>query len=56
MKSNEMGLLEKSSIFVELIDTLNIVGQTDEAAKLLSDATEELKGTPEESRYTLCKK
>lgn len=47
----DVSLVEKASIYVELIDTLNIVGQADEAAKVLEDATEELKGTPEEARY-----
>lgn len=52
MQSN-VSLLERSSIYIELIDTLNIVGQTDEAAKILEDATDELQGTPEESRILL---
>lgn len=39
---HDVTLVERSSIYVELIDTLNIVGQTDEAAKILEDATNEL--------------
>ncbi|CAH1154815.1 unnamed protein product, partial [Phaedon cochleariae] len=50
---NSVTLVEKASIYVELIDTLNIVGQTDEAVKVLEDATEELRGTPEEARILL---
>lgn len=50
IKTNEIGIIEKSSIYIELIDTLNIVGQVDEASKILESATEELKGTPEEAR------
>ncbi|KAG5885606.1 hypothetical protein JTB14_024787 [Gonioctena quinquepunctata] len=49
----EVSLVEKASIYVELIDTLNIVGQTDEALKVLEDATQELRGTPEEARILL---
>lgn len=50
IKSVEISLMEKASIYVELIDTLNIVGQNVEAVKLLEDATIELKGTPVEAR------
>lgn len=50
IESNEVSLMEKASIYLELIDTLNTVGQSDEAAKTLEDATKELRGTPEEAR------
>lgn len=50
IKSYDTALLEKASIYVELIDTLNIIGQTEESTKILEEATEELKGTPEEAR------
>ncbi|KAL1513227.1 hypothetical protein ABEB36_002663 [Hypothenemus hampei] len=45
--------IDKASIYVELIDTLNIVGQADEALKVLEEATEDLKETQEESRIFL---
>ncbi|KAJ8937364.1 hypothetical protein NQ314_011910 [Rhamnusium bicolor] len=50
---SDISLVERASIYVELIDTLNIVGQADEATKILEDATEELQGTPEEARILL---
>lgn len=49
-KSTKINLSEKATIYIELIDTLNVVGQTNEAAKTLEIATNELKGTPEEAR------
>ncbi|KAJ8985639.1 hypothetical protein NQ317_015135 [Molorchus minor] len=48
-----ISLVDKASIYVELIDALNMVGRNDEAAKILEDATEELTGTPEETRILL---
>lgn len=53
VKNNDVYLIDKASIYVELIDTLNIVGQTDEALKILEEATQDLQGTPEESRILL---
>lgn len=50
VKTSQINVMEKGAIYVELIDTLNIVGQSDEAAKLLADATEDLKGSSEEAR------
>ncbi|KAF7266424.1 hypothetical protein GWI33_020255 [Rhynchophorus ferrugineus] len=52
-KENKASLAEKSSIYVELIDTLNIVGQTDESLKILEEAADDLKGSSEESRILL---
>lgn len=46
-------LAEKASIYVELIDCLNVMEQTEEASKILEEATRELKGTSEESRIFL---
>ncbi|XP_050293241.1 tetratricopeptide repeat protein 21B-like [Anthonomus grandis grandis] len=51
--SNEVSLVDKAAIYVELIDTLNLLGQTDDALKILEEATEDLDGTPEESRIVL---
>ncbi|KAL3276921.1 hypothetical protein HHI36_012288 [Cryptolaemus montrouzieri] len=43
----------KAAIFIELIDAHNQIGQTDEAMKILEEATEALQKTPEESRIVL---
>ncbi|XP_019763181.2 tetratricopeptide repeat protein 21B isoform X1 [Dendroctonus ponderosae] len=53
VKNNDVSLIDKASIYVELIDTLNIVGQSDEAQKILEEATHDLQGTPEEARILL---
>ncbi|KAJ8941157.1 hypothetical protein NQ318_004277 [Aromia moschata] len=52
-KQMDVSLVERASMYVELIDTLNVVGQTEEAAKILENATGELRGTPEEARILL---
>lgn len=49
-KSMEINPRDTAMIYIELIDTLNVTGQTDEAAKTLEVAINELKGTPEEAR------
>lgn len=49
-KSTEINPTDTATIYVELIDTLNVVGQSDEATKTLEVAINELKGTPEEAR------
>lgn len=51
LTTSDIDLTDRACVYVELIDTLNTVGQTEESAKILEDATEELKGTPEEARY-----
>ncbi|XP_030747713.1 tetratricopeptide repeat protein 21B-like [Sitophilus oryzae] len=53
VKEKKSFLTEKTAIYVELIDTLNIVGQTDESLKVLEEAAEDLRGSPEESRILL---
>ncbi|CAG9772405.1 unnamed protein product [Ceutorhynchus assimilis] len=53
VKNNDVSLVDKASIYVELIDSLNIVGQTDEALKILEEATQDLQGTPEESKILI---
>ncbi|CAH0554061.1 unnamed protein product [Brassicogethes aeneus] len=50
---NKLTLAEKASIYVELIDCLNVLEQTQDASKVLEEATKELKGTAEESRILL---
>ncbi|XP_066149408.1 tetratricopeptide repeat protein 21B-like [Euwallacea fornicatus] len=49
----DVSLIDKASIYIELIDSLNLVGQTEEALKVLEEATKDLQGTPEESRILI---
>lgn len=51
--SNKVSLADKASMYVELIDTLNMTGQTEEALKALEEANSDLQGTPEEYRILL---
>ncbi|XP_060525880.1 tetratricopeptide repeat protein 21B-like isoform X2 [Cylas formicarius] len=49
----DVALVEKASIYVELIDTLNVIGQQEQANQVLEKATEDLKGTAEEASILL---
>jgi len=51
--SNKVSLADKASMYVELIDTLNMTGQTEEALKALEEANNDLRDTPEEYRILL---
>lgn len=50
---NDLTLIERASIYIELIEAHNMIGQNDEAAKLLETAVEEFQGTPEEARILI---
>lgn len=46
---DKLGLIDKGNVYVEIIDTLHIVGQTADAERVLEEATEDLKDTPDEA-------
>ncbi|XP_015840637.1 tetratricopeptide repeat protein 21B [Tribolium castaneum] len=50
---SDLTLIERASIYIELIEAHNTIGQNDEAAKLLETAVEEFQGTPEEARILI---
>jgi tetratricopeptide repeat protein 21B len=50
---SDLTLTEKASIYVELIEVHNVLGQSDEASKLLESAAEDFQGTPEEARILI---
>nr|CAH7760444.1 unnamed protein product [Callosobruchus chinensis] len=52
-KKGNVGLADIAGIYVELLDALHLTQRTEEADKLLEEASEELKGTPEEARILL---
>ncbi|RZC41543.1 tetratricopeptide repeat protein 21B-like [Asbolus verrucosus] len=53
LDQGDLTLIEKASIYIELIEAHNIIGQNDEAAKLLENAVEEFQGTAEEARILI---
>ncbi|CAH1992661.1 unnamed protein product [Acanthoscelides obtectus] len=52
-KKEKVGLADIAGMYVELLDALHFMQRTEEAEKLLEEASEELKGSPEEARVLL---